>query len=381
MTQLLHSDPTHTPSPSPLFSTTLSLPGCVADAWVVVDSTVNGLAMGGTRMTATVDPTELAALARAMTHKLALVDLPIGGAKAGIRPRATVADRDTLMRTFGQVTRPLLHGGVYLGCDQGTTQTDRDTFFDAAGYDVTRVPGATRLDVEWAHFYQAMSDITGFGVATAALGTLEAQGVHTPQHVVLQGFGAVGRAVARHLAAAGHRIVAIADVHGTIADPSGLPVEKLIECTSIDGTIDRTALPASVRLLDTDRAWLTVGADLLILAANADAVDETAVSSVRAGIVVEGGNMSCSKPARRLLHQAGHTVLPDVVVNVGGAALTGTIFTGIAPSGLTVPQLSAWMRDWISSKIKKNCALIQELSASGSSDPVAELLAARNVAL
>ncbi|WP_393099894.1 Glu/Leu/Phe/Val dehydrogenase dimerization domain-containing protein [Streptomyces sp. LN325] len=379
MTQILHNGPTQVPSP--LFTTTLSLPGCDADAWVVVDSTVNGLAMGGTRMTATVDQTELAALARAMTHKLALVDLPIGGAKAGIRPRGPVGDRDSLMRTFGQVSRPLMHGGLYLGCDQGTTQADRDTFFAAAGYDVTGVPGATRLDMEWHQFYKTMSDITGFGVAAAALGTLEAQGVRTPQRVVLQGFGAVGRAAALHLTAAGHQIVAVADVLGTIEDPAGLPVDKLIACTGIDGTIDRGKLPFSVRTHAGDRAWLKVGADLLVLAANADAVDESAVSSVRAGIVVEGGNMSCSKPARHMLCDAGHTVLPDVVVNVGGAALTGTVITGIAPSGLTAPRLSAWMRDWISTKIKKNCALVQELTASGSPDPVAELLAARNIAL
>lgn len=379
MTQLLHSDPAQ--APSPLFATTLSLPGCDADAWVVVDSTVNGLAMGGTRMTTTVDQTELAALARAMTHKLALVDLPIGGAKAGICPRGTVGDRDALMRMFGQVTRPLLHGGVYLGCDQGTTLADRDKFFAAAGYDVAGVPGATRLGVEWSQFYQTMSDITGFGVATAALGTLEAQGVRTPQRVVLQGFGAVGRAAALHLVAAGHQIVAVADVLGTIEDPAGLLVEKLIECTGTDGTIDRGKLPSSVRVHDGDRAWLKVGADLLVLAANADAVDESTVSSVRAGIVVEGGNMSCSKPARRMLREAGHTVLPDVVVNVGGAAVTGAVITGLAPSGLTVPKVSAWLREWISSKIKKNCALVQELSASGSPDPVAELLADRNIAL
>ncbi|ONI87754.1 glutamate dehydrogenase [Saccharothrix sp. ALI-22-I] len=376
---LLHSDAQH--ASSPLFSTTLSLPGCDAEGWVVVDSMVDGLAMGGTRMTATVDEAELAGLARAMTHKLALVDLPIGGAKAGIRPNGPVRDRAALMRTFGQVTRPLLHGGVYLGCDQGTTHPDRDVFFAAADYDIASRPGATRLSVDWAEFWRTMSDITGFGVATAALSTLSAAGAKAPQRVVLQGFGTVGRGAAQHMVAAGHRLVAVADVHGTIEDPAGLPVDKLIECTSSDGTIDRRQLPASVRVHDGDRAWLKVDADVLVLAAGADAVDESAASSVRAGIVVEGGNMSCSRAARGMLRLAGHTVLPDVVVNVGAAAVTGSIIAGVVPSGLTVPQVSAWLREWISAKITKNCELIQELSAAGSPDPVAELLAGRNIAL
>lgn len=87
------------PVAEPLLSTTLNLPGCQARGWVVVDSMVDGLALGGTRMTPTVTEQELAGLARAMTHKLALVGLPIGGAKAGIAPDpgATV-ERQAVMR-------------------------------------------------------------------------------------------------------------------------------------------------------------------------------------------------------------------------------------------------------------------------------------------
>ncbi|MFF1488651.1 Glu/Leu/Phe/Val dehydrogenase dimerization domain-containing protein [Streptomyces sp. NPDC058319] len=377
MHQLLHSDDA-LPA-SPLFTTTLSLPGCAADAWVVVDSTVHGLAMGGTRLTETVDERELASLARAMTQKLALIDLPIGGAKAGIRPRAPLTDRDGLMRTFGRVSRPLLHGGVYLGCDQGITPADRDACFAAAGYDLTQVPGATRLDVPWEQFYRSMSDITGFGVATAALSTLEAQRSTRPQRVVVQGFGAVGRAAARHLQRAGHRVVAVADVVGTLADPAGLDTDGLIAVTSADGTVDRARLPDRVRSLGPGRAWLTVDADVLVLAASADAVDTASVPDVRARVVVEGGNLSCGPAARRLLREAGHTVLPDVVVNVGGAALTGAVLTGVAPSGLPAPGLAAWLRAWIASKIKRNCALVTELSDLGRADPVTELLADRAV--
>ncbi|KAA2255379.1 Glu/Leu/Phe/Val dehydrogenase [Solihabitans fulvus] len=375
---LLHSDATN--ASSPLFSTTLSLPGRDADGWVVVDSMVDGLAMGGTRMTTTVSEAELASLARAMTYKLALVDLPIGGAKAGIRPRGEIQDRSALMRTFGQVARPLLHGGVYLGCDQGTTHADRDEFFAAAGYDIATVPGATRLDVNWAEFWHTMADITGYGVAVATLSTLRASTAKGPQRVVLQGFGTVGRSVAQHLTEHGHLVVGVADVLGTIEDPAGLPVDKLIANTSSDGTIDRAGLPDSVKVHDGDRAWLSVDADVLVLAAGANAIDDAALPLVRAGLIVEGGNLSCTRSARRLLRLAGHTVLPDVVVNVGGAAVTGCILAGVAPSGLTVPQISAWLREWIGGKVTTNCTLIADLVRSGSTDPVAELLADRNIA-
>ncbi|MFE7431058.1 hypothetical protein [Streptomyces sp. NPDC057545] len=216
-------------------------------------------------------------------------------------------------------------------------------------------------------------------VATAALSTLEAQQVTAPQRVVVQGFGVVGRAAALHLERAGHRIVAVADVLGTLTDPAGLSTEGLIAATSTDGTVDRSRLPAQVRSLGPDRAWLTVDADVLVLAASADAIDLDSVPDVRARVIVEGGNLSCGPVPRRLLREAGHTVLPDVVVNVGGAALTGAILTGVAPSGLPAPRLADWLRTWIANKIRRNCALVTELTRHGSPGPVAELLAHRAV--
>ncbi|EDY52413.1 Glu/Leu/Phe/Val dehydrogenase dimerization domain-containing protein [Streptomyces clavuligerus] len=367
-------------APRPVLSTTLDLPGCEARAWVVVDSLVDGLAMGGTRMTPTVTEAELAHLARAMTRKLALVGLPIGGAKAGIAPGpgapGTGAERQAVMREFGRSAGPLLHGGVYLGCDQGTTYADRRLAFEAAGYDVAERPGATRLTVGWAELWDHMADITGYGVAVAVLGALRAAGARTPRRIAIQGFGTVGRAVAGHLADRGHRVVAVADVHGTIEDPRGLPVAELTALTSGDGTIDRTRLPASATVRGPGRAWLHSDADVLVLAASAAAIDTDAVPSVRAPMVVEGGNMSCTEPARRLLRERGHTVLPDVVVNVGGAAATGCVLTGLAPSDLPLPRLSAWLRAWVAERVARNCELVQELSTAGSPDPVAELLTA-----
>lgn len=63
-----------------------------------------------------------------------------------------------------------------------------------------------------------------------------------------------------------------------------------------------------------------------------------------------------------------------MVVNVGGAAATGCVLAGLAPSDLPLPHLSEWLREWVSSRIARNCELVQELSASGSADPVAQLL-------
>lgn len=347
----------------PLSSTRLGLSGCDADAWVVVDSTVNGLAMGGTRMTPTVTEDEVAGLARAMTVKLALAGLPIGGAKAGIRPRnVAVADRPHVLRSFGSAVAPLLHGGIYLGCDQGTTHDDRDIFLAAAGYDVRNRIGASRLSVDWTELWRRMADITGFGVGTATVSALAAAGRTGPQRVVVQGFGTVGRAAATFLAEHGHTVIAVADINGTIEDPAGLSVPMLLAATNSEGTIERSRLPSRVRTTAPEaNRWLDVPTDILVLAAGASAIDEAAVPSVRANFVVEGGNMSCTPEARIALHAAGVCVLPDTVVNVGGAAVTGCVLAGVAPSDLPLTQLEHWLRDWIGSTITRNCAEITRL--------------------
>lgn len=363
----------------PLSSTRLGLLGCDADAWIVVDSMIDGLAMGGTRMTPDVTEEEVAGLARAMTVKLALAGLPIGGAKAGIRARSgRVFDRRRVLRMFGSAVAPLLHGGVYLGCDQGTTHDDRDVFLAAAGYDVRNRIGVSRLQVDWRELWHHLANITGYGVGTATVSALMAADRAGPQRVVVQGFGTVGRAAAAFLADLGHVVVAVADINGTVEDPDGLSVPALLAATDSAGTIDRSGFPERVRCWKAEaERWLDVPTDITILAAGASAIDEATVSRVRTDFVVEGGNMGCTPGARMILHATGVCVLPDVVVNVGAAAVTGCILTGIAPSDLPFNQLEHWLREWVSNKITQNCADITQLFAAGEPDPVGALLALR----
>lgn len=360
-------------SAEPLLSTRVRDRDNALTGWVVVDSLVDGMAMGGTRMTAGVTEPEVCDLARAMTVKLALVGLPIGGAKAGIV--AVPRQRLQVLRAFGRTVAPLLHGGVYLGCDQGTTHADRDLFFAEAGYDVLSRPKVTRPPVDWAVLWRHTADVTGFGVAEATLTAL-------PRHtgggarLVVQGFGTVGRAAARHLVRNGLRLVAVADVTGTVRSDRGLPVDELIGITDAAGTIDRTRLPAGVRACPEPDAWLGVDADVLVLAAAGGALREDNAHLVRAGLVVEAGNLCCTPAAKRILAAAGVLVLPDVVVNVGAAGVTGCILTGLAPSGVPLAQFVTWLFDWVRDRIHGNVRDVLDITAAGG-DPVSQLLAAR----
>jgi glutamate dehydrogenase (NAD(P)+) len=362
----------------PLLATCINSPSDTLQGWVVVDSLVDSMAMGGTRMTESVCEEEVKGLARAMTVKLALAGLPIGGAKAGIR--AVPGRRDDLLRAFGRSVTPFLHGGIYLGCDQGTTHADRDLFFAEAGYDVCRDARATKLPTDWATFWRHMADVTGFGVSTATLTALRRRSSGEPCDVVVQGFGTVGRSVAKNLEAHGHRIVAIADVLGTVRRPEGLPVRELLDITDSAGTIDRSRLPDSVAFTGESEAWLDVPADVLILAAGGGAVRTDNVHRLSAKTVVEGGNLCCTEDAKKTMAADGVLLVPDVVANVGAAAVTGCVFTGMAPSGLPLTEMTAWLYDWVEERIRTNTQEVLEIAEGGSADPVGALLADRRKA-
>lgn len=314
-------------------------------AFVIVDSLNQGRAMGGTRMTPGVTPDEVAELARKMTLKLSIADLGIGGAKAGITCGLPLGpERDAHIAEFGRAVAPLLQGGLYLGGDQGISHRDRDLFFEAAGFDATKSTPAGELPCSWAELWKRCSDVTGYGVCEGIEeGAQLLKLRQSCRTVAIQGFGCVGNAVATGLTARGFTVVAVADRFGTVSHPDGLPLAELLEATDASGTIDRSRLPEGLTLDSGPDAWLDVDADILVLAAGGDAVTEANAHRVRARLVAEGGNCTVTPDAQRQLAARGVTVLPDIVVNVGGAAVTGLLLTGAVPAGFDVDTLVEWL--------------------------------------
>ncbi|MFI5736629.1 Glu/Leu/Phe/Val dehydrogenase dimerization domain-containing protein [Kribbella sp. NPDC051587] len=341
--------------------------------WVVIDSLYDGLAMGGTRMTTGVTEEEVAGLARDMTHKFTLAGLPIGGAKAGIVSDGT--DRETTFKTFGRTVKPLLHGGIHLGIDMGVTPADRAIFFEEAKYDPRYRLGAPDMPIDWRTYYEPLIDCTGHGVGVAAVTVLEASG-RKQARVVVQGFGAVGRAVAQFLEARGHVVVGVADIDGTIS-ADRLPVDALIAITDEFGRIDRTKLPDGVTQSNSSDAWLDVDADLLILAAQKRALNDENVHRLRAELVVEGANIASTPVAQEKARAAGAVLVPGVIANIGGAGSAALAVTRVVPFDLEAEARKAWVFDWIGNRVKLNTEALLEIAKAGAGDPLPELLAVR----
>ena len=304
--------------------------------FLVVDRLVRGVSSGGLRMRAGCTLDEVAGLARGMTVKEALhYDpanryVPLGGAKGGIDCDPRAPEAYPLLVRYLRAMRPYIESCWTTGEDLGLTQDLVDRAAAEAGL-VSSIQAVYPLLDDEAEARRRLRDafavevdgigldelVGGCGVAEAALAALDRSGVpYSGTRVALQGLGTMGGATARFLTRAGLRVVAVAELKGTIANPAGLDVEALLAARDAHGTVDRSALRPGDRELAGD-AWLSAEADVLVPAAVSYAIDAANQERITARWVVEAANMPVRPGAELLLAARGVTVLPDVVVNSG----------------------------------------------------------------
>ena len=274
---------------------------------VVLDNIRLGPAIGGVRLTPTVTADEVARLARAMTIKNAAAGLPHGGGKSGIHVTTALspAARESVIRAFANAIRHLVD---YIpGPDMGTDETAMAWIRDEIGRSVglPSALGGIPLDQIGA---------TGYGVAKCAEALDAAKRIElSGARVAVQGFGAVGRYAAVELARLGARIVAVSDITGAVYDPDGLDLDALVDFKQI-GPI---AEYSDAKPIERDEL-LTVDCDILVPAAQADAVHEGNVDAVRAHTVLQGANLPVTARAEAILARRGVLSVPDVIANAGG---------------------------------------------------------------
>ncbi|MBJ7903253.1 glutamate dehydrogenase [Streptomyces sp. DSM 110735] len=338
-------------TPAPLISLTWTDHLTGRRGFLVVDRLVRGVASGGLRMREGCTLEEVTGLARGMTMKEALhYDpasryVPLGGAKGGIDCDPRDPEAYGLLVRYLRAVRPYVESCWTTGEDLGLTQDLVDRAAAEAGlvssvqavYPLLDDEPAARARLAAAFAVEVdgigLDELAGgCGVAEACLTALDRTG--TPRRgtrVALQGLGTMGGATARFLARAGLTVVAVADVKGTIANPSGLDVEALLAARDAHGTVDRAVLRTEDRELPGD-AWLSADAEVLVPAAVSYAIDATNQEHVRARWIVEAANMPVLPEAETALTARGVCVLPDVVVNSGtNAWWWWTLFGDIGP--------------------------------------------------
>ncbi|MFC9338951.1 MULTISPECIES: Glu/Leu/Phe/Val dehydrogenase dimerization domain-containing protein [unclassified Streptomyces] len=301
---------------------------------LVIDRLVRGVASGGLRMREGCTAEEVTGLARGMTMKEALhYDpkgryVPLGGAKGGIDCDPRSPEAYGVLVRYLRAMRPYVERFWTTGEDLGLTQDLVDRAVAEAGL-VSSVQAVYPLLDDEAAARRRLADafaievdgigldelVGGLGVAESVLTALDRAGRgYAGTRVSVQGLGTMGGATARFLARAGLRVVAVADVRGTIVNPDGLDVEALLAARDAHGAVDRAALRPADREEPGD-AWLAAEAEVLVPAAVSYAIDAGNQGRITARWIAEAANMPVLPEAEELLAARGVTVLPDVVVN------------------------------------------------------------------
>jgi glutamate dehydrogenase (NAD(P)+) len=328
-------------------------------AFVVVHRLIGGICGGGVRMSPNVTLNEVAQLARTMTYKFAAMGVQVGGAKSGIvfdprSPKKKEADA-----AFGTMAMPLLSTVYTIGEDMGTNADDVTIINNAAGVNPIEMAKKKAKErgielnlpenVEFSKLGGESFEeiITGYGIAEAAdeaVGLLSLQ--LSGATVAVQGFGTVGSITARNLARRGAKVIAVADIEGTIINKDGLDVEKLIAAKDQHGTIDRSKLDFPFKKDDRE-GWLKVDAQIIVPAAVAGSINENNVKSVTAQLILEGANIPITPAAQGVLTAKGTPIIPDFIANAGAAAGFGLVLTGQCPVEKVFEEFSKRIRDGV----------------------------------
>ncbi len=277
---------------------------------LIIDNTAKGPGKGGIRIAENLTPYEIFRLARTMTWKCAIADLPFGGAKGGISANSEKINKIQYVRAFARRIAPFVPS-LYIGApDLGTGEQEMAAFVDEIG----NVDGATGKPVEIGGVPHELGT-TGYGVAIATDIAIQKLGLKLPDlRVTVQGFGVVGSATAKYLCRMGAKIVAISDIDGMAINEEGIDVEKAIRITRETGSI-RNYRPAE----ECHREKIfEVETDIFVPAATTDAININTAPLINAKIIVEGANIAITSRAEDSLVQKGVLVIPDFVANSGG---------------------------------------------------------------
>ncbi len=309
----------------------------VIEAYRVQHSQHKSPCKGGIRFSMAVNQDEVMALAALMTYKCAIVNVPFGGAKGGIKisPRSLSAyelEKITRRYTSELVKKNFIGPGIDVPApDYGTGEREMawivDTYqslkpgeIDAAGC-VTGKPislGGVR----------GRKEATGlgvfFGVREVCLmeDVMKKQGLTVGienKKVVVQGLGNVGYHSAKFFRENGAIVVAIAEFEGAIYNAAGLNEEEVFQHRKKTGSI--LNFPGATNLKTSGDA-LELECDILIPAALENVIDKNNAPKIKAKIIGEAANGPLTPEADDILAAKGVLVIPDMYLNAGGVTVS-----------------------------------------------------------
>ncbi len=292
----------------------------------VIHSNILGPAKGGIRFAPDVHLDEVKALAAWMTWKCAVVDIPYGGGKGGVRcnPREMSAGEiERLMRGYTKAMLDVFGPDKDIPApDMGTGPREMawlmDEYSRAKGTTINAVVTGKPLVLGGS---LGRTEATGRGVMVTALAAMQKLKINPFQATcAVQGFGNVGSWAAHLLEERGLKIVAISDISGAYHNENGINIQDAIAYRdgnkgTLEGFKGAEKLTDPMELLELD-------VDVLVPAAVEDVITVNNVNNIKAKLIVEGANGPTSAKADAIINEKGIMAVPDILANAGGVTVS-----------------------------------------------------------
>ncbi|OJU89946.1 MAG: glutamate dehydrogenase, partial [Acinetobacter sp. 38-8] len=283
-----------------------------------------GPGKGGIRYHPDVDLNEVMALSAWMTIKTAVVNLPFGGAKGGIRVDPRQLSPRELERLTRRYTSEISHiigpqkdiPAPDVGTNPNVMGWIMDTYSSGQGHTVTGVVTGKPV-----HLGGSLGRIKATGRGVFITGQQVAEKIKLPLEgakIAVQGFGNVGSEAAYLFADSKSIVVTIQDHTGTIFNPEGIDVAAL---KTHMATHQGVGGFAGAQVISDEEFW-NVEMDILIPAALESQITVERAQKLTAKLVLEGANGPTFPEADDVLVQRGITVVPDVICNAGGVTVS-----------------------------------------------------------
>ncbi len=298
----------------------------VFEGFRVVHSDHLGPSKGGIRYSMDVNLDEVKALAAWMTWKCAIVSIPYGGAKGGIKcdPRSmSKGELERLTRGYTVKMKDVFGPDSDIPApDMGTGQQEMawivDEYSKIKGQNAWAVVTGKPIVLGGS---LGRVEATGRGVMVSTRSALAKMGIKpTDATCVVQGFGNVGSISAKLIAQMGVKIIGISDVTGGYYNPEGIDVEAALNYVATNGTRTLEGFPNAQKVSNGE--LLELECTVLVPAAMEDQITPENAHNIKAKLIVEGANGPTTAEADAILDQKGIMVVPDILANAGGVTVS-----------------------------------------------------------
>ncbi len=298
----------------------------IFEGYRVHHSTVRGPGKGGLRYANNVYLDEVKALATWMTWKCSLLNLPLGGAKGGIRVDPSRLSKNELERLTRRYTSEIIN---IIGPDIDIPAPDvntnpqvmawiMDTYSMNKGRSIPGVVTGKPIEIGGSVGRETATGMGLYYVLKAMCKKLNLE--LKSQKIVIQGFGNVGGNIAELLHKEGCTIIAVSDISGGFLFPYGLEIDLLLDWTR-KGNLLKDYKDERYKLIANEEL-LIIDCDILIPAALENQITKNNVGKLKCKIVLEGANGPTTPKADEILFNRGIYIIPDILANAGGVCVS-----------------------------------------------------------